>query len=391
MNTNLRRTILHVIHSLEGGGTEQVLLALLQSMDPIRFGQMVVTLRVAGSLAAHLPDHVACRALDIRRTSHTAGLAIGAVVRRRGATLIHARNTGCWADAVVAKLCAPRSRLVLSFHGLESDRPFDLKIRQVIRVGLWANARFTTVSHSGKRQLAADGKVPEKRIHVLFNGVDIRRFRPPDPSLRRRVRDALGIPHDCFVLGSVGSLTPVKDHRMLMQALGRLAAPFPQLRLLIVGDGPLRQALERQAFREGVAPRVTLTGRREDIPEMLGAMDAYACSSRSEGMNNSLLEAMACGLPVVATDVGDNARLVCGRIGPTVPDPAGTVVPANTPSQFADAVAGLLNHPGVAPRFAAAARHRAANFDEGSMLAGYEAFYENVLSGDAKVGGAVQV
>ena len=383
MNCDTRPVVLHVVNSLEGGGTEGTLVALLHAFDVSRFRHVVITLRGAGSMSGRLPDHVACRPLNARGRSWSTGLRLTEVTRRlvrdsnlaQAAGLIHARNTGCWRDATIAGVLTPGARLVLGFHGLEKAQPFSSRQRQCARAATFAGARFTTVSEAGRQQLHSQARVPENRIELLPNGVDLGAFPPLDEATRRRVRASFQFDDAAFVVGTVGSLTPVKQHATLITAVARTVKCLPNIRLLIVGEGRLRTALTRQARIEGIGSRVCFAGWRDDVPALLRCMDVYVCSSASEGMNNALLEAMAAALPIIATDVGDNAAMLRDGVEGRIAEPGSATA-------IAEALGILANTSEVRYRLAAAARARASDFDFNSTVRAYEAYYRAVLSGN---------
>ncbi len=375
MNCDARPVILHVVNSLEGGGTEGTLIALLRAFDPTRFRHVVVTLRGAGSLSARLPDNVACRPINARDRSWSTGLKLADVARAWRAGLIHARNTGCWRDAVIAGVLAHGARLVLGFHGLETPGPFSGRQRRCARAALLVGARFTTVSETGRHQLHCQAGVPVNRIKLLRNGVDPGAFAPLDEATRRRTRAAFQFDDSTLVVGTVGSLTPVKQHATLIRAVARAAKRLPNIRLLIVGKGPLLTALMRQADVEGIGSRVRFAGWRDDVPLALGCMDVYVCSSASEGMNNALLEAMAAALPIIATDVGDNAAMLRDGV-------EGRIVEPGSVTQIVEALGVLASGSEIRHRFAAAARARARDYDFNQTVRAYEAYYRAVLSGN---------
>ncbi len=378
VNSNLLRddrpTIVHVVHSLEGGGTERTLVSLLNELDRTRFRHVVMPLRGAGSLAVGLGDHIAVRPLGAKGRSWRTGFALARNVLARRADLIHARNTGCWADSTVAAVLSGRARLVLGFHGLETPAPFRRRQRCVARWALRAGATFAAVGPSGCRQLQQQALVPAGRIDVLENGVDLRRFRPVNASLRHRIRAELGLGETDFVVGAVGSLTPVKSHATLIEAIGRLVGSVPGVRLLLVGDGPLRSSLVQRARAWGVDSRVIFTGLRDDVRELLGAMDVFACSSVSEGFSNALLEALAVGLPVVTTDVGEHATLVRDNI-------EGFVVPPRDPDAMRRALKVLGESRSVCQRFGGAAERRSRDYGFDRTVRRYEDYYAAALKG----------
>jgi glycosyltransferase involved in cell wall biosynthesis len=361
------------MNSLGGGGTERTLLALLRAFDTEPIKHIVVTLREAGCLSAQLPGHVACRPLAVRGRSRTAWLTLTRLLRAWQADVIHARNTGCWTDAVLAGLMTRGVRVVLGFHGLQTREPFDRRRRRIVAIGMRAGARFTSVSEAGRRQLCEQASVTPNRIEVLPNGVDLFRFADPDEAIRESIRCELGYERDAFVIGAVGSLTPVKRHDVLLSAFARAAKTVKNIRLLLVGDGPLRATLTGQARTEGVEDRVTFAGTCEDVPALLAGMDVHVCTSESEGMNNALLEAMAAGLPVIATDVGDNALVVRDGV-------EGRIIQSGSWASLADAIVQLDGAPEMRSRFAEAARIRAKQYDFQKTVRMYEQYYRGLIA-----------
>jgi teichuronic acid biosynthesis glycosyltransferase TuaC len=199
--------------------------------------------------------------------------------------------------------------------------------RMMIRWAIAEAAGLITVSSALKEALVALGAAPE-RVTVLRNGVDLSLFRPGD---RDRARRALGLSRPTLL--SVGNLVPLKGHHRVIEALRHL----PGFDLLIVGEGPERNRLEQSRRRLGLADRVRLLGSlsHDALPEIYNAADALVLASSREGWPNVLLEAMACGTPVVAADVGG--------IPEVVRDPAaGLVLESNTPQGIAEAVKSLF-------------------------------------------------
>lgn len=365
-------TIVHVINSLDGGGTERLLVALLGAFDATRLRHVVVTFREAGTLAARLPDHVACWSMGIQTRARCAWAALARFARARRAAVIHARNTSTWQDCAVASALTPSARLVLGFHGLEHAGPFDRRQRFIARWCLRRSVRWSSVSSAGGCQLERELGIPRERIDVLRNGVDAARFDATSDGTREHIRRQLGFDNAAFVVGVVGSLVPVKRHDLLIDALAQAVRTGLDMRLLVVGDGPRRQALLQHAAFAGVGSRMCVAGWRDDVPAMLTAMDAYVCSSDSEGMNNAVLEALAAGLPVVVTDVGDNATVVRDQTD-------GAVVPPGSAAALARALSNLAASPATRARLATAARARANAYKFSDTVSAYESYYQSLV------------
>jgi len=372
MHTPHRPIILHVLHSLDGGGTERALTALLRAFDHQALTHVVVPLRGAGALSARLPEEVSCRPLEATGCARTLWIRLGLMARSLRASIIHARNTGCWYDATMARLLCPQTKLVLGFHGLENAGAFNPAQRRKARLGLRLGAFFTSVSETGISALCEQVGVPRGRCHLLRNGVDLPRFEPTSVQTRQDVRRELGLVSDQLVIGTVGSLTPVKRHDLLIEAVGSLLPRHPHLRLLVVGEGPLGKTLRQQAARAGLRDVVVFAGRRDDIPQVLAAMDVYVCGSASEGMSNALLEAMASGKAIVATDVGDNARMVRDGVD-------GRLLGQPSVSALAAAIEELVVDEELRRRLAAAARLSAQRFDLRQTVQAYEDYYRRLL------------
>lgn len=359
--------IAHVIDSLEVGGTQLSLVNLLEKLESDDARHVVVTMRGAGSLAAELADHVACRSINATGRSRTAFLPLAGALRDIGADLVHARNTGVWKDAILASLLLPSCKLVLGFHGFDTTSQFSRRQRWTAKLGWVTGARFVSNCHSGKRLLGEFCRIPPKRVDVLTNGVDLQRFHT-DTEGGRCVRQSLGIGPADMVVGMVGSLTPIKRHEDVIRSMASIVSRSPSIHLLVVGDGSQREVLEELARELGLADRMTWCGERDDVARLLNAMDLFVCASAYEGMSNAVLEAMAVGLPIVATDVGDNRILVRNMEN-------GIVVPPKDQGSLVAAIEMLGSDEGLRSCFGNASRRLVERFDIERMVAGHRDYY----------------
>ncbi len=349
-----------IITRLEGGAGQHALRGAL-ALDPAAFQMTLITgsgngllddARRAGlevivepSLRAPVGPHSDLRAL---RRLHR-------LLRGRDFDVVH---THCAKAGAVGRLAARRAgvpRLVHTYHGFPFHE-FQAAPRRhgYVQIERWLG-RITDVAlcvgtgvavEAVRRELIAPERV--RTIGVVADGADPVPGPLPDRLARRRARAQLGLPPDATVVGAVGRLTYQKapdDFLAALQALGR-----PGVTGVWVGDGELSGQLAAQARRlPGV--RVLLAGERADVPDLLPAFDVFALPSRYEGLPTAVVEAMVCGIPVVATAVNAVGDVV-------VPGETGLLVPPGRPGLLADAVRFLLDSPRDAARMAAAARAR---------------------------------
>jgi glycosyltransferase involved in cell wall biosynthesis len=212
------------------------------------------------------------------------------------------------------------------------------------------------------------------RFAVVPSGIDLAQFREAGARVRRKPA-GFDCPPDAIVIGSIGWLTPVKGHRVLLEAAASLRRQWPRLHVVIVGGGPLRDDLERMARRRGIAETVRFLGARTDVSDCLAGMDIYVQPSLNEGMGRALIEAMAAGRPVVASRVGGIPAVVEDR-------KTGLLVPPNDPEALARALDELLRKPDWAKELGAAARAAIGErFSETAMVRAIESVYEQAGRG----------
>lgn len=192
--------------------------------------------------------------------------------------------------------------------------------------------------------------IARTRTLCIPNGVDTTRFHPIAADACQNLRTSLGFPPDALLVGCVADLFEVKRHLDLIDAFARLRTEVPSAQLILIGDGPMRGAIEARARAQGVAAWIHLPGSCKDVAARLAAFDLFVLASDTEGLSNAILEAQACGLPVVATKVGGNPDLV--------DDECGALVPPRAPEELATAMRDLLDAPDLRARMGARARAR---------------------------------
>lgn len=291
-------------------GTETHLFRLLQHLNRDAMEPVVMVLGKDGLASAFSGLGLAFHSLGISRVLAPTG-AVGLKkltdrLRHEEARLVVAYHTG-------ADLLAPLAGATLGIPVISCRRDMGFT-KKVVHVNIQRRLNILlqgmiSVSHAVAKEVERTEGFPRNLNRVIWNGEDLERFSPG----KSRMRSSLGLTSKQLVLTCVGGLSPIKDHKTLLAAFERVALRFPEARLVLAGDGTEHAALERQAA--SMARKVLFLGQRSDIPELLRGSDIYVQTSRSEGFSNAILQAMAVGLPVVATRAGGNAELITERSG----------------------------------------------------------------------------
>lgn len=389
MNATTRPLIAHVVHRLDVGGLENGVVNLVNRMPAASFRQAIVCLAgYSDTFRSRIRrDDVQVLSLDKRPGKDVAVYArMWRALRRLRPDVLHTRNLGTVDMQWVGAAAGVRAR-VHGEHGWEASDPLgrnpkSLRIRRACRPVIH---RYVPMSRDLADWLRREVRVDATRIRQLYNGVDTDRFAPaPDayePS-RQRVVPA-GAPAgffvaDAVILGTVGRLDPVKNQATLVAALHELSARAPalaaRLRLVVAGDGPLRDALATQVRESGLQQRVWLAGSRSDTPEILRACDVFVLPSINEGISNTILEAMATGLPVVAGRVGGNPEVV-------VDGQTGALYDAAKSGALAAALLPYVTDARRRRAHGQAGRERAVTcFGLDAMVRRYQELYEELLT-----------
>lgn len=300
--------VLHVVPGLGPGGMELILGRVITGLAGRGLRHSIACLKGEAEIADRLPPETDIHCLHARPNELGLPWRLRRLIRDVRPTVIHARNWGAWPDVAVARLMAwPPVPLIFSFHGLGVAGRMPLRRRLAFRILPRITTYLFTLSEESRRTLIDQYGWP-RRCAVIPNGVDTDAFRPAP------ARPAGGR----LVVGTVGNLRPVKNHALLVRACADLVAQGLDLEVRIAGEGDERPRLTALAESSGMADRLRLVGRRDDVPGFLRGLDIFALTSDSEQHPNALTEAMACGLPCVATRVGGVPELLdggrCGRI-----------------------------------------------------------------------------
>jgi len=372
--------IAHVIYRLDMGGLENGLVNLINQTPAQRYRHAIICLTGYSEFRQRLQrSDVPVYALHKPEgNSVWTHVKLWRLLRQMRPDIVHTRNLAALEGALPAVLAGVPAR-VHGEHGRDvSDLDGSSRKYQLVRRALKPFVtHYIAVSRDLECYLQQKIAVAPQRVTQIYNGVDAVKFHPA-----REPRE--GLPASGFggagqfVIGTVGRMQEVKDQLTLARAFVLLMRQMPgaaqRLRLVMIGDGPLRAQVEAELAAAGVAQYAWLPGGRDDVAAIMRGFDLFVLPSLAEGISNTILEAMASGLPVVATDVGGNKELL-------QPGATGTLVAAADAQAMALAIRAYAEDPGSCARHGAHARRVIEReFSMDAMVNAYLAVYDNVLA-----------
>lgn len=371
--------ILHVIHHLVIGGMENGLVNLINHMPETKYRHAIACVEDYSDFRQRItrPDVEVFALRRSRIGVWRMRRELFRLCRQLRPAIVHSRNQSGLDALLPARLAGVR-HTVHGEHGWDVGDIDGTQLKPALLRRLHAPlvSRYVTVSRDLERYLIDRIGIQSSRIAQIYNGVDVERFTPVE-SRPRSAYPAGFADADSLVIGTVGRLQRVKDQATLLRAFAQLRADHPEwhsrLRLAIVGDGPLAAELQSIAEQLGIAGSTWFAGAQRDVSRLLQGFDLFALPSLNEGISNTILEAMACGLPILATAIGGNVELVrdgsCGRLFPT-----GDV------QALARLLATYVAQPELRIEHGRAARARAEQvFSLDAMTRGYCGVYDETL------------
>ncbi|MDH7500942.1 MAG: glycosyltransferase [candidate division NC10 bacterium] len=372
--------ILHLITSLGVGGVQHQLAKIVSSYDRSKFSPLVCCLSHKGEIGEELERKgMEVKVLGARASGSSLRTLwkLYQFLRVEPVAVLRPHKYHSALYGVLAGRMAKVPVIVPSFHLPQGTRK--ARRRAMIRLLSLLSDQVVAVSQAVAENLIAEVGVPRQRVRVIHNGVDLSDFSslPSQEESRRR----LGIPPGRWMIGAVGRMKPQKGFSYLLRSLPLLErGGLKDSGLMMVGDGPARAELEREAREVGWGAKAAFLGTRRDIPQLLPAMDLFAFPSLWEGFGTSLVEAMAAGVPVVASD------LPCVR--EILPDPHyGLLVPPGDVQALAGAILQTWRDRALRESRAEAARERAFQcFSLNQVKEAYEGLFEKLLAQKAAGG-----
>lgn len=367
-----RPLVVHVIYRLQVGGLENGVVNLVNHLPADRFRHAIVCLADFTDFRQRIRREDVPVVAMHKKPGQDFGMLwrLYRLFREWRPAVVHTRNIGCLEAQLPAWLARVPGR-VHGEHGWDVNDPdgSNTTYRWLRRLHAPLVHRFIPLSGHLHDYLRQKVGIPARKITRIYNGVDTQRFYPgPSTALPQGFK----VPGST-VFGTVGRMHGVKDQLNLVRAFIELHAGCPdrgnRARLVLIGDGPLLEPC-RELLREAdLLDAAWLPGARDDIPDILRALDVFVLPSQAEGISNTILEAMACARPVIATRVGGNPELVEEQV-------TGQLPPANDPSALARAMGAYLEDPKLAQRQGRAGMQRVqAHFSLQHMLDNYAAVY----------------
>jgi glycosyltransferase involved in cell wall biosynthesis len=372
MTSDPRLRILYVINDLALGGAQRVLLAQASGLDRARFAPEVASLELmpGGEIAAELEaSGIPIHRLRGERETPLAALRLFGLVRRVAPDLVHTHLAAAGVVGRLAARWAGTKRVASTLHNLSDwEERRGHPLRRLERGTLGIADHVVAVSDAVRRAFCdACPRLADRAITVR-NGITVGRFAHT-PAETARAREGLGYSPRHFVVGAVARLDPRKGLDTLIEAVALAAADHPSVRLLIVGDGPERARLERQARERGVAPLVQWVGFRAEVRPFFAAMDLFAAPSRSEGLGVSIIEALASGVPALGANVGGIPEVLGGSR-------AGLLLPVGDAPAWGRTIAQLVEDRATLAMMAAAASGEARAFSSAAAVEALEDLYQ---------------
>lgn len=363
--------VLHVVDSLRVGGLENGVVNMINGLDRGTFRSSICCLKTTGGLQNRLSDP-AVKVFELhQKPGDYLFPRLRKILRDEQVSILHSRSWGPFFDSVVAGRLATTPFIVHSIHGIYSPDIYGMRWkRRVLQrlLSLGTHKLYAVADYLRQYYIRVVG-VPAKKIDTIYNGVDTEIYKATGQRGCGQERKKLGLPATDILIGSVGTLYWVKDPQTFLTAAAMVLQNRDDVSFLWVGGGPLKEDLQARAKELGIDKRVFFMGLRDDVPRILTALDIFVLPSITEGLSNSILEAMASGLAVVATEVGGNCELIENG-------QSGYLIPPRRPEILANMLFKLVSDGKLRARLGEKARRRVVEkFSLKKMVENYQQMY----------------
>ena len=373
--------VMQLALTLDIGGLEMLVFDLVRKLDRRKYEPIVCCLQT-GPLAEKI-ERAGIRLVYMEKRPGldcALILRLARLIKRERIDILHSHNKGVHLYGALAAQMAGIP-LIHTRHGRNLLNDGNVSSRfTLLRKGLVNRLLYSltdltvAVSYDSRKIALKQDRVCEEKVITIHNGVDVQKYaRNLGNEQIRRMKQDMGIYEDDFIIGIVARLSPEKDHNILLEAFAIVYNKIRDIKLVIVGDGSLKEKLIKKALALELDSNVFFLGTREDIPEILKLFDVFVLSSYTEGIALTLLEAMSAGLPVIATNVGGNPEVVLDKV-------TGLLAPPRDPCKLADAIMQIASNREDAERMGRAGKKRVAeHFSLQRMVKEYEEAYDSLI------------
>ena len=380
-----RYRILRVITWLPMGGIERKIVAVLPRLNRELFDVHLCCIRERGALAdeleaAGVPVHL----IPFKSRLDPIGLyRLRRLTRRLNIDLIHSHMYRSNTPSTALKMFDSKIRVIGHYHNVDTwETPKQLRMDRFMASHRDMNV---AVSEAVRHNVVDTLGIPEELTTTLYNCVDLDEFRRLEGSDREAARADLGLAPDERAIIMVARMVPQKNHDLILDTAPDILRDVPHARFFFAGGGPDEEDLNARVEKLGIADRCLFLGRRDDVPRLLGASDVAVLPSYKEGFSNAVLEAMACGVPVIASDVGGNAEVIDpgenGYLLETADDPASPFGVSVSSAQYPRLLKRILTDDEHRNKLSQTAWAKSRHYGIDAMVREIELLYLEILEG----------
>lgn len=368
MKKSRKVNLIHVILKLDVGGLERVVIDLLRNLNLRIYNPILCCLEKYGTMIQEV-NELGIDVIALGKKEEGLELSLiprlAKILRQNKIDILHSHNSSPHFYSTLAGKVAGTPINIYTIHGQELHRADKLLS--------YMTDMIVAVSDDARKLMVRRGGIPQRKVMTILNGIDEGKYHSDvNVTLKKR---SIGLAEDDLVIGIVARLAPEKDHNTLLEAFKIvLQKTNKKVKLVVVGDGNLRKELEEKARHISISENTIFLGERHDVPELLATFDLFVLSSLTEGISLTLLEAMAAGLPIVATNVGGNPEIVLNN-------QTGIIVPSRDPISMANGIVKVIGNINKAKQMGEMGKDRMAKvFSVKTMAKKYEEVYDKFLS-----------
>ena len=370
--TASKKVLMYVNYSLNIGGIETLIFEKSKRLNKDKYKVCVCVFESAGALIPEFEKNgIEVFILNKRKIFDVLlPFKLACLLKRLNVNIVHTHNQSAWLYGGIATKLSGKTLIHTEHTTVDSHEYLNKHWLLIERILALFTAQITTVSKSVKDFMVKNEGIKAEKIMVVYNGVAPETYQITVDIAQKK--SSMGISKNDFVVGNVSRLVRNKDHENLLKAFKLMTEKIDNIKLLLIGSGPLKPELVKVAESLEIADKIIFTGNRRDVPEILKIIDVFVLSSIREGFPVVLLEAMSSGLPIVTTDVDGNGELV-------IDEENGYVVEARNSAALADATLRILNNKQVSQEMSNKNVLRInARFTFDMMLENYEKIYNKV-------------